>query len=216
MDQVRNISNYLKVHAQERRKKPGTDLVSRLVEAEVDGERLSDNAVANFANVMLVAGHVTTTLLLSNAVLCLDAYPDVYTRVQADRSLVPGMLEETLRFMTPIAALVRVTASDAEVGGVTIPANNLVGVMMSTANRDKRVFTDPHTFDPAREPNPHLSFGRGLHFCVGANMARREARIAMNALFDRFPRLRCDPDNPPTFMTNPNLNGVARLPVRID
>ena len=216
MDQVRNISDYLKVHAAERRKRPGNDLVSRLVEAEIDGERMSDNAVANFANVMLVAGHVTTTLLISNTVLCLDAYPDIAKRVQADRALVPGLLEETLRFMTPISALVRVTNVETEIGGVTIPADQLVGLMMSAANRDKRVFSDPHTFDPTREPNAHLAFGRGVHYCIGANMARREARIAMNALFDRFPKLRCDPDNPPTFMSNPNLNGAARLPVRVD
>jgi cytochrome P450 len=213
MDQVRRITDYLRGHVEDRRRKPGDDLVSRLVEAEVDGERLTDNEVANFANVMLVAGHVTTTLLISNTVLCLDAYPDVDRAVRRDRAMVPGLLEESLRYLTPIAALVRVTNSATEVDGVTIGPDQMVGVMMSTANRDKRVFADPHTFDPTREPNPHMAFGRGVHFCIGAALARREGRIAMNALFDRFPHLRCDPDNPPTFMTNPNLNGVTRLPV---
>ncbi|MDH6486626.1 cytochrome P450 [Streptomyces sp. SAI-127] len=213
MEQVRHITDYLREHVRDRCSAPRDDLLTRLVEAEVDGERLTENEVANFANVMLVAGHVTTTLLISSTVLCLDAHPDIDRTVRQQRGLVPGLLEESLRYLSPIASMVRVTNAPAEVGGVTIGADQMVGVWISTANRDPRVFSDPHTFDPTREHNPHLAFGRGVHFCIGAALARREGRIAMNALFDRFPDLRCDPDNPPAFMTNPNLNGVARLPV---
>ncbi|MFF0226408.1 cytochrome P450 [Streptomyces sp. NPDC004629] len=213
MEQVRHITDYLREHVKDRRSRPREDLLTALVRAEVDGQRLTENEVANFANVMLVAGHVTTTLLISNTVLCLDAHPDADRAVRQDRTMVPTLLEESLRYLTPIGCMVRVTTAAAEVGGVTIGPDQMVAVWLSTANRDKRVFSDPHTFDPARELNPHISFGRGVHFCIGAALARREGRIAMNALFDRFPSLRCDPDNPPAFMTNPNLNGVTRLPV---
>jgi cytochrome P450 len=213
MEQVRHITDYLRGHVKDRRSNPRDDLLTRLVEAEVDGERLTESEVANFANVMLVAGHVTTTLLISGTVLCLDAHPEADRRVRQDRSLVPPLLEESLRYVSPIASMVRVTNTETEVGGVKIGPDQMVSLSIATANRDERVFTDPHTFDPARGHNPHVAFGRGVHFCIGAALARREGRIAMNALFDRFPELRCDPDNPPTFMSNPNLNGAARLPV---
>ncbi|WP_416957400.1 cytochrome P450 [Streptomyces sp. Agncl-13] len=213
MEQVRHITDYLREHVKDRRSHPREDLLTALVQAEVDGQRLTENEVANFANVMLVAGHVTTTLLISNTVLCLDAHPEADRAVRQDRTAVPTLLEESLRYLTPIACMVRVTTAATDVGGVTIGPDQMVAVWLSTANRDKRVFSDPYTFDPARELNPHIAFGRGVHFCIGAALARREGRIAMNALFDRFPALRCDPDNPPAFMTNPNLNGVTRLPV---
>ncbi|WJY37082.1 cytochrome P450 [Streptomyces sp. P9-2B-2] len=213
MDQARHLTDYLRGLAKERRISPRDDLITRLVEAEVDGERLTENEIANFANAMLVAGHVTTTLLIGSTVLCLDAYPEADRAVRADRALVPTLLEESLRYFAPIASMVRVTNSEVELCGATIGPDQMVGVWIPTANRDERVFTDPHTFDPAREPNPHLAFGRGVHFCIGAAMARRESRIAMNALFDRFPELRSDPHDTPTFMTSPNLNGVTRLPV---
>ncbi|MFE1823558.1 cytochrome P450 [Streptomyces anulatus] len=213
MEQVRHITDYLRDHVRQRRTSPRDDLLTRLVQAEVDGERLTENEVANFANVMLVAGHVTTTLLISSTVLCLDAYPEVDRAVRADRAGIPGLLEESLRYLSPITSMVRVTNAPVEVGGVTIGADQMVSAWISTANRDPRVFNDPQTFLPARTNNPHVAFGRGVHFCIGAALARRESRIALNALFDRFPALRCDPDNPPVFMTNPNLNGAARLPV---
>jgi len=215
MRQVRHITDYLREHARKRRTTPRDDLLTRLVQAEVDGVRLTENEVANFANVMLVAGHVTTTLLISSTVLCLDAYPSVGRAVRADRALVPGLLEESLRYLSPIGALVRVTNAPVEVGGVLIGPDQMVCVWMPNANRDERVFVDPYTFDPTREPNPHIAFGRGAHFCLGAALARREGRIALNALLDRFPDLRCDPEDPPSFTTNPNLNGVTRLPVLV-
>jgi cytochrome P450 len=211
--QARHLTDYLRALAKERRASPRDDLLTRLVEAEVDGDRLTEKEIGNFANAILFAGHVTTTLLISSTVMCLDAYPDANRAVRADRTLIPTLLEESLRYIAPIASMVRVTNTEVELDGVTIGPDQMVAVWIPTANRDERVFTDPDAFNPAREPNPHLAFGRGGHFCIGAALARREGRIAMNALFDRFPELRCDPQHPPTFMTSPNLNGVTRLPV---
>ncbi|MCX5581994.1 cytochrome P450 [Streptomyces erythrochromogenes] len=199
-----------------RRAEPQDDLLSRLVEAEVDGERLTDRQIVNFANLLISAGHITTTMLLGNTILCLDAFPDVDRRVREDRSLVPTLLEESLRYLSPLAAGYRVTTRDVEIGGVKIPEGDVLEVWFSAANRDARVFQDPDVFDPARTPNPQIGFGRGIHFCLGAPLARLEGRVAMNILFDRFPRLRVDPDDKPTFLTSPEFTGVWRLPIRVN
>jgi cytochrome P450 len=207
---------YLLEQVTDRRRRPREDLFSKLIEAEVDGERLTDRQIVNFGNLLISAGHITTTMLLGNTVLCLDAFPDVDERVRKDRSLVPGLLEESLRYLSPLAAGYRVTTRDVEIAGVRVPEGEVLEVWFSAANRDPRVFEDPDVFDPARSPNPQIGFGRGIHFCLGAPLARLEGRVAMNILFDRFPALRVDPDDRPAFLTSPEFTGVWRLPVRVD
>lgn len=205
------LTAYILEHALDRRRNPREDLLTELVQAEVDGERLSDRQVANFGSLLLVAGHITTTLLLGNTVLLLDAYPDEFERVRADRSLVPTALEEAIRLFTPFANGYRVTNTEVEIGGQSIPAGQMVKLCSAAANRDPGVFPDPHRFDAGRDPNPHLSWGRGMHFCLGAPLARLEGRVVLNALLDRFPKLRVDPDRPPVFTPNPEMVGVTSL-----
>ncbi|SDH02169.1 cytochrome P450 [Nonomuraea jiangxiensis] len=207
------MTDYLAAHAAERRRQPRADLLTRLVEAEVDGERLPDEQVVNFAIVLLLAGHVTTTMLLGNTVLCLDAYPEQQDKVRADRASIPAVIEESLRLFTPFAVLGRATTRETELGGVTIPADQVVMVWLGAANRDPRQFRDPDAFDPGRDPNPHLAFGRGIHFCLGAPLARLEGRVALDILLDRFPALRTDPQDPVVFLPTPNMTGVRRLPL---
>ncbi|WP_214318168.1 cytochrome P450 [Nonomuraea sediminis] len=209
----REMSAYLAGHAAERRRQPRADLLSRLVEAEVDGDHLPDEQVVNFAIVLLLAGHITTTMLLGNTVLCLDAFPDQQDRVRADRAAIPAVIEESLRFLTPFAVLGRSTMREVELGGVTIPADQMVTCWLAAANRDPRQFADPEVFDPDRDPNPHLAFGRGIHFCLGAPLARLEGRVALNILLDRFDPLRTDPNDPVLFIPTPTLTGVRRLPL---
>ena len=209
----KEMSDYLAAHAAERRRQPRTDLLTRLVEAEVDGERLPDDQVVNFAIVLLLAGHITTTMLLGNTVLCLDAYPEQQDRARADRASIPAVIEESLRLFTPFALLGRATTREAELGGVTIPADHMVMVWLGSANRDPRQFPDPVAFDPGRAPNPHLAFGHGIHFCLGAPLARLEGRVALNILLDRFNPLRTDPDDPVEFMPAPTMTGIRRLPL---
>jgi len=211
--QMREMSAYLAEHAARRRREPRQDLLTRLVEAEVDGARLTDQEVVNFADLLLIAGHITTTMLVGNTVLCLDAHPPERARVQEDRTLVPAAIEESLRVLTPFPVLGRVTAAETELGGRRIGADQLVMVWIAAANRDPRQFARPHDFDLDRDPNPHLAFGRGIHFCVGAPLARLEGRVATNLLLDRYPRLRCDPDDPPVFLPTPNITGTQRLPL---
>ncbi|MGJ6961273.1 cytochrome P450 [Streptosporangium sp. G11] len=213
MEQVKHLTDYLGEHAAERRRHPRSDLLTKLVEAEVDGERLSQAEVVNFANILLIAGHITTTMLLGNTVLCLDTHPEQLARTREDRSTIPAVIEESLRFFSPFAALGRVTNTDVELAGQHVPADQLLMVWIAAANRDPREFADPDVFDPSRTPNSHLGFGRGIHFCVGAPLARLEGRVALNILLDRFPHLRTDPDEPPSFIPSPNMTGVRKLPL---
>lgn len=213
VEQNQHLKDYLGAHAAERRRRPREDLLTKLVEAEVDGERLSEEEVVNFADILLIAGHITTTLLLGNTVLCLDREPEQAAQVRADRALVPTAIEESLRFLSPFAAVGRATSREAEIGGTTVPADQMLMVWIAAANRDPRQFADPDTFDVTRHPNPHLGFGRGIHFCIGAPLARLEGRVAVNILMDRFPGLRTDPDAPPQFQPNPGMTGVRTLPL---
>ncbi|MET8337974.1 cytochrome P450 [Streptosporangium canum] len=209
----KEMSAYLAGHAAERRRQPRADLLTKLVEAEVDGERLPDDQVVNFAIILLLAGHITTTMLLGNTVLCLDAFPEQQDKVRADRASIPAVIEESLRLFTPFAALGRATTRDVELGGVTIPADHMVMAWLGAANRDPRQFPDPEVFDPGRDPNPHLGFGRGIHFCLGAPLARLEGRVALNILLDRVNPLRTDPGDPVEFIPTPTMTGVRRLPL---
>ena len=166
MEQVGHLTDYLAEHAAERKRRPREDLLTKLVEAEVDGERLTDAQIVNFANLLLIAGHITTTMLLGNTVLCLDSHPEQFSAVRADRSLVPSAIEESLRYFSPFAALGRVTNQEVELGGERIPADQLLFMWIAAANRDPRAFREPDVFDVTRDPNPHLAFGRGIHFCL--------------------------------------------------
>ena len=204
---------YIGEHAARRRRDPRDDLLTRLVHAEVDGVGLTHREVVNFANLLLIAGHITTTMLVGNTVLCLDANTVERARVEADRSRVPAAIEESLRLLTPFSALARVTETATELGGRTIGADQLVMLWIGAANRDPRQFPRPHAFELDRDPNPHLAFGRGTHFCLGAPLARLEGRVAINLLLDRYPHLRCDPADPPAFFSTPRMTGTTRLPL---
>ncbi|RZQ61319.1 cytochrome P450 [Amycolatopsis suaedae] len=209
------MMDYLAEHAAGRRRRPGEDLLSRLVHAEVDGERLTDAEITSFGALLLIAGHVTTTLLLGSTIMCLDRYRDAAAAVRRDRSLVPAALEESLRLISPVPGVWRATTRDTEIGGRALPGGQLVTALVGAANRDPRRFADPATYDLTRDPNPHLGFGRGAHFCLGAPLARLEGRIALNILLDRFGDLRTIPDDPPVFHPALDMCGARHLPVRV-
>lgn len=206
--------DYMKQHAAERRRQPREDLITRLVQAEVDGERMTDAEVSSFGSLLLIAGHVTTTLLLGSTIMCLDRHQGAAKAVREDRSLVPAALEESLRLISPVPGVWRATTVDIAIGGHPVPADQLVVALVGAANRDPRQFADPEVYDITRDPNPHLGFGRGAHFCLGAPLARLEARVAMNILLDRLGDLRTIPDNPPVFHPALDMCGARHLPVR--
>jgi cytochrome P450 len=169
--------------------------ISDLVAAELDGERLSDTEIAALASTLLTAGYVTTTLLLGNVLLCLRDNPGAQQRLRGDRSLVPGAIEEVLRCRPPVPQAYRIANEDVEVAGEVVPANAFVTVSMLSANHDERRFSDPDRFDPHRDPNKHLAFGHGIHFCLGAPLARLEISVALNRLFDELAELRAVGDD---------------------
>ncbi|MBV9450237.1 MAG: cytochrome P450 [Streptosporangiaceae bacterium] len=213
LEQSKKLLNYLAEHAEDRRKRPREDLLTRLVTSEVDGARLQPEELVNFAYILLLAGHITTTMLLGNTVVCLDANPAAAAKILADPAMWPGAMEESLRLFSPFASLNRITSAEVELAGERIPADTMVMVWLGAANRDPRVFPDPDAFLPDRNPNPHLGFGWGNHFCPGAGLARLEGRIALRLLYERFPRLRTDPDAPPEFNRSPNTTGIRALPL---
>ncbi|GLF99150.1 cytochrome P450 [Streptomyces yaizuensis] len=216
MAPMREMLAYLREHtAACRGRRRQDDLLGRLIEARVGGERLTDNHIVNFGKMLLIAGYLTTTMLIGNTVLCLDNYPEQAAKVRADRSLVPGLLEESMRYLSPVAATYRATTREVEVAGQRMEPGKMVLVWYGAANRDERQFTDPHAFDVTRERNAHLGFGRGIHFCLGAPLARMEGRVAMNLLFDRFSEIRTDPERTPVFSPGYDTTGVNVLPVRV-
>jgi cytochrome P450 len=184
---------YLHEHCADRRARPREDLISRLAAVEADGQRLTNEEVVNFSFVLLLAGHITTTALLGNTMLCLDAHPQVWAQLHADRSLVEATIEEVLRYRSPFTQVGRVTMTETELGGQIIPADAFVSPWLLSANRDEREFLDPDRFDIHRSPQHHVAFGYGIHFCIGQLLARVEARVAVGVLLDRYARIRLIP-----------------------
>jgi cytochrome P450 len=183
---MHEMNAYFLEHIRSRRAGPGNDLTSRLVQAEVDGEGLADEEIIGFVGLLLIAGHITTTATLGNSVLSFQEHQDAAAEIRADPTLLPAAIEEVLRMRTPFPRLGRIARVEAEVGGVRIPAGQIVMPWLAAANRDERVFTEPHRFDIHRKPNPHLTFGHGIHFCLGAPLARLEARVALRLLLERY------------------------------
>jgi len=183
------LITYFRGLAAERRKQPKDDMISDLLEAEIDGRRLTDEELDAFFIMLLVAGNETTTNWLSNQLDILARRPDLWKACREDRSLVPLALEETLRYDAPVQNLGRETTRDVEIHGVAIPKGSRVVVSFGAANRDPEVFEDPDDYRLDRGEVRHLAFGQGRHFCLGAGLARMEGRIALDALLDRFERI---------------------------
>jgi cytochrome P450 PksS len=175
----------------QRRDRPGDDLVSALTQAEAAGDRLSEDELVAMVLLLLVAGHETTVNLIGNGTLALLEHPDQMERLRADPALIRPAVEEMLRYSSPVEiATERYAREDVTVAGVTIRRGEMVLAGIASANRDERQFPRPDTFDLTREPNRHLAFGLGAHFCLGASLARLEGQIAINTLLRRAPGLR--------------------------
>jgi cytochrome P450 len=189
-------------------------LLSRLVEAEVDGERLTQEEILGFVQLLLVGGQETTVNLINNAVLCLVEHPDQLARLGAAPQLLPSAIEEVLRYRSPLQWMPRATTRAVEMHGQVIPAGKLVLPMMGSANRDARQFADPSRFEITRVPNPHLAFGHGIHACLGAPLARLEARIALADFLERVKEFELATAGPWEPRQALSVHGPSRLPIR--
>ncbi len=207
------LGRYFLDLANERRRQPRDDLVSRLVGAEVEGERLSDADVLALAMLLFIAGSETTMNGMSGGLLALVEHPDERSRLLDDPALWPRAVEEILRWVSPVLnGMVRTATEDIEVHGTQITAGSKVTLWYPSANRDEDVFVEPFRFDVGRDPNPHITFGAGWHFCLGASLARLEIRVALQSVLGRLGDLQLDGEV--TRLRSNVSNAVEHLPIR--
>lgn len=195
-----------------RRKQPGADLASALLQVEVDGDRLEDKDIIGFCYLMIIAGNETTTKLLANALYWLEQNPAARTQVTANRALVPHWVEETLRYDNSTQLMARTATCDFELHGEKIQRGEKVLLLIGSANRDERVFPNPDTFDIQRDTSESLAFGKGIHFCMGAALARLEARVSLEEVLRRLPDYRVDATGLQRVHST-NVRGFSALPI---
>jgi cytochrome P450 len=207
---------YLANQIERRRREPGDDLITALVQAHDEGGTLAADELLAFVVLLLLAGNETTTNLIGNGTLALMRHPDQLARLRGDLSLMPAAIDEMLRFDSPVQSTVRTCAIEANVGGTDVAAGELVFVILAAANHDPAKFEDPDAFDVARTPNDHVAFGEGIHFCLGANLARLEGAIAIASMLERFPKLRlAAPEGPLAYRGSYLLRGLKTLSMAV-
>jgi cytochrome P450 len=207
------FAEYFRDLAARRRTDPGEDLFSALCSVEEAGDALTEQELLVTCTLLLVAGHETTVNLIGNGTQALLRNPDALARFRADPSIAPNAVEELLRYDSPVQLTLRLALADAEVGGQAIARGELVLALIGAANRDPDAFSDPDRLDLDRQPTRHLAFGAGIHFCLGAPLARLEGQIALRRLLERAPALRLAGE--PVWRENLVLRGLERLPVRL-
>lgn len=197
-----------------RRAQPSDDLLSAMIAAEENGRSLDELDLLALSSLLLVAGHETTSNLIGSAVVALLRHPDERKRLQDDPGLLGSAIDEVLRFESPIQLTDRAALADCEIGGQPIRKDQLVAVVLAAANRDPDHFPDPDRFDVGRADNHHLAFGQGNHFCLGSQLAKLEAEVAIGALLRRFPDFSGPPD-PPAWRRSMIIRGPEAVPIRL-
>jgi cytochrome P450 len=209
------LKDYFLQQIELRRSQPTDDIIGDLVDAEIDGEKLTDEAIYSFLRLLLPAGLETTYRSSGNLLFLLLTHPEQFAAVQADRSLIAPAIEEGLRFETPLTTVQRYAAKDTELAGVPIPAGAVIDVCIGAANRDPARWERPDEFDIHRERTPHISFAAGEHTCMGLHLARMETRVALECLLDRLTDIRLITDEDPHIHGQPFRSPTA-LPVTFE
>jgi cytochrome P450 len=211
------LRDFFSTQIEQRRGRPGPDLVSALVAAHEQSEALSAGELLAFVILLLLAGNETTTNLIGNGMLALGRHPDQMSLLRQKPELMPRAIDEMLRYDGPVQSTFRTAICDTNVGGTDIKAGTGVFVMVAAANRDPAHFPDPDKFNISRDPNDHLAFGEGIHFCLGSGLARVEGSIAIATMLERFPGLRlANPEVPLKYKGSYFLRGLAQLEMAID
>ena len=209
---LQDMFDYAEQLAEAKRRDPADDVLTALVEAEVDGEKLTDAELKMFFFLLVVAGNDTVRSALPGGVLALVEHPVEYARLRADPALLPGAIEEMLRWHPPVLTFRRTATRDVELGGRRIAAGDKVVVYHVSAHFDERRFADPLRFDLSRSPNDHVAFGQGPHLCLGAMFARMQLRAFFTEFLARLPQVELDGE--PRRLTSNFINGITRLPLR--
>ncbi len=197
----------------QRRSRPGDDLLSGLIAVEESGDQLTEEEIVSTCNLLLIAGHETTVNLIGNAILAMLRTSSHWTALAADAGRAPAIVEETLRYDPPVQLAGRIALADMVIGGVEVPAGDVMMLLLAAAHRDPAEFDQPDVFDPDRKVLRHLGFGRGAHYCLGAPLARLEAGVALSAVTARFPHARLAGE--PVYKTNVTLRGLSELTVAV-
>ena len=209
----RALDAYFRPIIKERREAPQDDIVSALAQAEEEGERLTERETLNMLRLLLIAGNETTTNLIGNGILALLRHPDQLQRLRDDPGLIPAAVDELLRFDSPVQTDFRRVLEDCEVSGIPLRKRENMILLLGAANRDPDVFENPDRLDVGRDDRSHLSFGRGIHHCIGAPLARLEGRIVLETLLERFSSIGLL-DERPRFRNSIVLRGLESLPLR--
>lgn len=210
------VKAYLKGLIAERRQHPGEDLLTKMVLAEENGDMLSEDEIVIATNFLLFAGHETTANLIGVGMYHLLQNPEQMEQLRADPAKIPAGVEELLRYVSPVHMLARQTLQEVTIRGVTIPQNGSIYLCVGAANRDAEKFPDPEKLDINRPPTRSLGFGHGIHYCLGAALARMESQVAFETILRRLPNLRLEAGETPVFRPNYFLRGLLALPVRFD
>ena len=204
---------YFREKLEDRRQNPReNDLISLLIQSELDGEKLTEMDLLQFCFLLIVAGNETTRNAISGGLQVLCEHPEEKAKLLNDMSLLDGAIEEILRWVSPVHHMARTVTADTEIRGKTLKAGDRLIMWYGSVNRDEDVFPDPYRFDITRSPNDHLAFGIGEHFCLGSGFAKKELKVMFQELFRRFPDI--DLAGPPERLRSNFINGIKHLPVK--
>lgn len=209
----RELGAYFRTIFEQHRQVPQENLISALLAAQVDGQHLTEGEMISFCSLLLLAGNDTTRNLIANALLCLDTFPDAMMQLRAEPTLLPTAIEEVLRYLPSVHTAPRIAVADTTLDGQEVKAGQWVMPMLASANRDEAQFPNPDHFDIQRTPNRHLTFGYGVHFCLGAPLARIESKIALGAILERLTDIQRVRSVPLEAVASPIVYGMKHLPI---
>ena len=215
-DSQQEIADYFTDMFEQRKREPQDDLLTALLAAQVDGQHLTSEELLGFCILLLVAGNITTTNLIGNAFVSFHEFPEALQELYADLSLVPSAVEEVLRYRSPVQNMFRITLKETVVGDQQIGPGQPVRAWIGSANRDPEEFPNPDVFDIRRSPNRHISFGHGIHFCLGAPLSRLEGKIVLEIMLERLKNIQIVPGTHLEAVSSMVLHGVKHLPITFE